>query len=467
MTLQEWLSQYADAAATYVDDLEHHGGRIDLMPPLRPRAMCFTVHEDGALFNAADVYLGNVAQLSPTDRRMLRLNPDWNPMPRRNPQAATTVITAGGPQPLTLGATPPPAAQPGDVIMHGGRAAGTLGLDGLNHSVLITTTPAEPGTSARERYLTNLMDTTHQCADLSGVSAEALPHVVEGVLSAEVADRVSAGRVGGMSITGINGANLPNPITMANAPSIVSAVRDGMTALNASMATTSTAVHAALEAATISARQAGIDDLQGADLSGVPDEPLPGTELAALRAVAHIIHGAPFDENTASHGTAWERARATYPLFTTYRAVADRAAREAATTSVTVSSNAGAVRQFLRQGYGIQLDAAALRAVAATVSVFARQTAHPLLARLNQVEETAARERTARVRLTAQLRTMTEARDALREATAAMAPVTPGRFQQTEAAVLAARAWKAAPISDSVGKRDAFLHLLATLEQLA
>ncbi len=172
--LTHWLARYADTSTQWQDEQEAEAlrpGADTRTRAGRPAALQFTMTPTGILRDHAGTRLGYTSELSPSDLRMMGLNPDAltarqrrTPVPRRNPQTTRTpdpvlenlrTAYAGAttlPEPAMhadellpvmhqLNAIPADAA-PGDVVLMDGAPMGTVALTGTGDIRVI---PADGG----------------------------------------------------------------------------------------------------------------------------------------------------------------------------------------------------------------------------------------------------------------------------------------------------------------------------------
>jgi hypothetical protein len=171
--------------------------------------------------------------------------------------------------------------------------------------------------------------------------------------------------------------------------------------------------------------------------------------------------GELYRTHAAQREAAHERAQSQYFLSPAYSTMTSRL-RKNSILPQDVDRNAAAVDRFLYRGFGIELNEETLNAVTAMVNVMARQTAVPLV---QQVEE---RNISLRQEREARREAATEAQRARNQVTALeQARDNAPAAAATAAAMEAATRWNETPLTDSVAKRDSFLHLLDTLKQLA
>jgi hypothetical protein len=165
--------------------------------------------------------------------------------------------------------------------------------------------------------------------------------------------------------------------------------------------------------------------------------------------------------HTSTREAAHERAQSHYFLSPAYSTMTSRL-RKNSILPQDVDRNAAAVDRFLTRGFGIELNEEALNAVRAMVNVMARQTAVPLVQQAEVKDIALRQEREAR-------QTATLEAQRARQEVAAMAATLNNApaAAATAAAMEAATRWNETPLTDSVAKRDSFLHLLDTLKQLA
>jgi hypothetical protein len=439
--LTDWLRHYADARQDWDDQTADALNDLmtDRVAPGRPDAMRYTNYPSGALLDHADTSLGNAAELTRHDRRLLGLNPDWNPMPRRNPDAATDAAPAIHPDPVPAAirqaltprpgwdeASIPATAAPGDVVLRNGRAIGTVGLDGYGNIRVINNSAERrrialeenrPPQGSMEAHRLAMVDESNQCMDLTGIN-----------------------------LNGIDPGTIRPLDTTAMAHAINTNVTNAVTTFGARVAEVGTAAHAALEAMT--------------RVGPAEREVYEGPRLLATIG-GQAGSGELYRTHAAQREAAHERAQSQYFLSPAYSTMTSRL-RKNSILPQDVDRNAAAVDRFLYRGFGIELNEETLNAVTAMVNVFARQTAVPLV---QQVEE---RNISLRQERDARREAATEAQRARNQVTALeQARDNAPAAAATAAAMEAATRWNETPLTDSVAKRDSFLHLLDTLKQLA
>lgn len=418
--LADWLARYADARQDWDDQTASAlmDLRNDRITPARPLAMCFTIHEDGALFDSTDTHLGNAADLSRTDRRLIGLNPDWNPVPRRNPQTAPSIIRQPeAPYFLTDGRAVftgdelPDEARPGDLVYRDGHPVGMVGLDGGNRVVITTNsrTRALAGMVGRADRLTAAAAITEgdalQCVDLPGV-----PTV--------------------------------EPADHPDGPGIIAAMNRAIS--TTTPAEPGTTAHETLERM--------LQAPEGARITGINLPDLTGIGLAASAHYANIA---------ANMDAAMQAAT-----------VSTREMGEALTHNLMRPSRAASMTDEEIRAAAIRRDPTAPTRAGSIATV------EELQERLRDVRRTLREVRLERDRLRRDLTTATARADALQANVTALdrevqqiqanpPRVTSTVAGRTHAAVTAAKTWKDTPMTESVAKRDAFLALLATLEVLA
>jgi hypothetical protein len=447
--LTDWLRRYADARQDWDDQTADALNDLmtDRVAPARPDAMRYAILDNGSLFDHTDTYLGNAADLTRHDRRLLGLNPDWNPMPRRNPDAATDAAATAtleatrypapteatlaalrealSPRPGWDEASIPATAAPGDVVLRNGRAIGTVGLDRAGNIRVINNSGERrrialeenrPPQGSMEAHRLAMVDESNQCMDLTGIN-----------------------------LNGIDPGVIRPLDTAAMAATINTNVTNAVTTFGESVASVGTAAHAALEAMA---------------RVGPAEEVYEGPRLLATIG-GQAGSGELYRTHAAQREAAHERAQSQYFLSPAYSTMTSRL-RKNSILPQDVDRNAAAVDRFLYRGFGIELNEETLNAVTAMVNVFARQTAVPLVQQVEERNISLRQEREARreaatdaQRARNQVTALEQARD---NAPAAAA---------TAAAMEAATRWNETPLTDSVAKRDSFLHLLDTLKQLA
>ncbi len=358
-------------------------------------------------------------------------------MPRRNPQAQPATDAAPAihvePPAYEEDAIPHNAA-PGDVVLRDGRPIGTVGLDGRGNVRVIL--------NSDERRRIALQDATTEANRIDALRA---------ALSSE-GPRVA--------VWHHDGAVTHERLTPPLATDVGNSVHEGMEQM--------------------------LRPTQAPDVAAAADS-LPS--VVGPRMIAAALLGGAGDiyrRHTADLQAAMGRAHAHYFTRGGYQQITVRARQEAPTTA-TAQRNLTHVESFLTDGYGIELNEEALRAVTAMVTTLARQTAVPLIEERDRAQTNAANERTATQALRANVAsldrevvTMTAARDSLQEAirdadTDAQhtGRIINGTITTTtdpgpvEAAVAAAKAWKQTGAGDSVAKLASFKHLLDTLDRLA
>lgn len=488
--LTDWLRAYADARQDYDDQMQEAAfspNRYARVMPARPLDLQFSIDSNGNLCDWQGNHLGNVMHLSPADARMIGINPDRNPMPRRNPdltriqadreeaerqhqalhgapEGETYVITETTTEPITIGTPPPAAARPGDVITVDGVATGLLGLDGRGNAVLMTnsrtrailaTTPAEPGRSmasvVQDVARANGVDVRPAFPDSTPISqqfgtlpAEYQPSARYGEHPPHVQDEIDAA---------LRREARREARANAGTPTVIPADAPGANGLMASM---NAAMANALTPALANIREVAAT-IQGNPPASPAEETYSGPRMLAT---IGTDSGAAdrFTTYTRTAQAAAERAAVEYGLRPRYRTMAGRLITNEVTAHM-VDRETAHVDRFLISGYGLELNEEALTAVTAMTTTMIRQA---VVSAADRAEQADARANALRVD-----------NDALREAMAAVqarAARAEGAISATpdvEAAIEAAKAWKDTPLTESVAKRDSFLHLLDTLNRMA
>lgn len=444
-TLTQWLNDYHSARAQYEADQRHAEHLPYLRVPLsRPTEMQFTITTTGLLRDHAGARMGHVSEMSAEalasieiDRASLTARQRRTPTPRRG-ATPTAVIMDEAAQCADL--SPEMTA-----VLEGETLARILDMPEGATVTAINTTAYGGATT-----LPNPAETPTRYDE---------DHIPDDAAPGDIVTRRGE-RVG---IVGRNGRNEvvvvrdPNPlhdrlrrpaagIDLSTLPAPdLSRVHEGIAAAAANMSAT---MGMSLQAAADSIASAA---------TSLQTPPAPFHEGPRMLADLSAETGSAerYAAYTATTDATLQRAGEIFNARSLYATTARRMADESPRASY-VDRSAAQIGMFMARAYGVEFNDETLTAVTAMTTTFARQAAFRAMRRAEEAEAAARRDREARDRLALE-------RDALRGA----APVTPGRFEQTRAAVQAAQEWKAAPLTDSVAKLAAFKHLLATLEELA